>query len=455
MLRLFMILALSTALLFGATTAVSYAQTETVTPTIAPSSNCYTLISTYLYGAQRVQWPSPPFAISSAGLDTMYQQGYNDWYITALSGSFDVVYGNTGISGNPYITFDSTGTIGVIGGFLPSAYEVWTASTSSDPFSLQICSAALPTSTPTPFYLQSVDISVCDVYHSMRLVAGQSATVVLSSGVYYRFWSLYGAISSSDWVVSSPPLIPNVVMGLGGDNAAFTFRASSDDTLYVCRILDSTATPTATATPSATDTPTITATPSATPTITATPSATPTITATPSATDTPIATVTPSVTPTITATPSLTPTTIPSPTSTPYLVGATLTPYIPSGVTLNPSGLLDPLLNKEPFHSVHTVGIVMQTVTADWSAQSPVVMPQTCHEVVAIPGEPSGSPASSGTDVLQLDLGAKTATGICNVINVMTKFRYFTWYASTLIFAVIFGRYLFTLPRRLSGTVKR
>ena len=121
--------------------------TVTLTFTPVPSSNCYVLDSSYLYGLQRVAWPSPPFSISSAGLDTMYAGGYTDWFVVALSGTFDLVYGSTHISGNPTILF-------AVGdqAYIPAAYEVWTASTS--PFSLRICSVSLPTPmatvTPTP-----------------------------------------------------------------------------------------------------------------------------------------------------------------------------------------------------------------------------------------------------------------------------------------------------------------
>ena len=505
MLRLLLILALLASLLLAAPPASAQMVTPTLTP--VPSQNCYTLASTLLYGAQRVEWPSPPFSISSAGLDTIYQSGYNDWYVTALSGSFVVVYGHTSVGGNPSISFDAVGgDLGLVSAYLPSAYEVWTAS--DLPFSLRICSSALPTPTLTPIYLS--DFSYCDSYSAISIAATQSAHIFLINTFHYRVYSQSGSIAIADYVI---PAVPNVPGLLIGASQSAVFYASAPDILYICQV----------------PIPTVTATAMATDTATATATATDTATATATATDTAI--VSPSVTPTLTVTPPALPCVFansyrvplapnlvelpliagqtlmlldapiflnvgavareirpgtyswadlsgsyqaysvtvpaviwlcvaafstPTATVTTIIFPATVTPYISGGDILNPtSGILDSFANKEPFHGIGAGTIMFKTVTADWSAQSPVVMPETCSEVVAIPDEPSGSPGQPGTDILNLDLGAKTATGICNVINITTKYRYFMWYASTLMFAIIFGRYLFTLPRRLSGTSRR
>lgn len=233
---------------------------QTVTP--VRSANCYTATSTLLYGLQRVAWPSPPFSISSAGLDTMYQQGYNDWYITALSGIFDVVYGNTGTGGNPFVSFDSSGANGMISGYLPSAYEVWTAS--DTPFTLEICSEALPTSTPTvpptptttPIPVTMPGGAVCTDYDVPR--SGLSIPMsrmdmigMLSSSVYFYDNGTDAANDARHYLTTSMSLwenklrvvLPYSTFMRGEPNATFTFYGIEGDfpSMRICR---SAATPT-------------------------------------------------------------------------------------------------------------------------------------------------------------------------------------------------------------------
>ena len=412
--------------------------TVTLTFTPVPSSNCYVLDSSYLYGLQRVAWPSPPFSISSAGLDTMYAGGYTDWFVVALSGTFDLVYGSTHISGNPTILF-------AVGdqAYIPAAYEVWTASTS--PFSLRICSVSLPTpmatvtptpsttatetSTPTPSTTATETSTPTPSTTATETstptpstTATETSTPTATNLALPCAFSEYRipvspafiavSLQAGDLVLLSDSpvfvniegfayqMVPGAYTWTVGTGSYIFYSVTAAARLSTCINL-----------------------------------------------------TTPTMTPTATATLLVVPSVV------------VMTPM------LNPSSVLGPLLAREPFATgIQAVGVA-QTAVAVFSEQSPAVMPSVC--AISLPAAPSGLPVQSMdvegmsivvdslsvaghlTQTFQdtgVDLNLWAQQGVCEIVDLTGRWRYVTWLSSTFTFLGMFFYYLWHVSSRFAAT---